>query len=104
MISKRSLGLFAGLAVMLIGPHAHAETIVVTIEKLVFSPAEINAAVGDVIEWRNKDVMAHTATAEGNFDVAIPPGKTAMLTVGKPGAFDYYCRLHPNMKARVNVR
>ncbi|MBK5568248.1 cupredoxin family copper-binding protein [Ensifer sp. SSB1] len=104
MVSKLSLGAICGLAVMLAGPPARAETIRVTIEKLVFSPAEINAVVGDVIEWQNKDVMAHTATAKGDFDIVIPPKKTATLTVTKAGTYDYFCRFHPNMKARLQVR
>ena len=32
---------------------AHAETIRVSIDKLVFSPANISAKVGDTIEWVN---------------------------------------------------
>lgn len=102
MISK--LRLIGGLALMLAGSPVRAETIRVAIEKLVFAPAEISAAVGDVIEWQNKDVMAHTATAKGDFDIVIPPGKTATLAVTKAGTFDYYCRFHPNMKARLQVR
>ncbi len=104
MIHKLSLGAVCGLAVMLAVPSAQAETIRITIDKLVFSPAEISAAVGDVIEWQNNDVMAHTATAKGEFDVVIPPKKTATLTVRKAGTFDYDCRFHPNMKARLQVR
>lgn len=104
MISKLSLGALCGLALLLAGPRAQAETIRVTIEKLVFSPAEISAAVGDVIEWQNKDVMAHTATAKDGFDVVIAPKNTATVTVTKAGVFDYYCRFHPNMKARLQVR
>jgi plastocyanin len=57
-----------------------------------------------VIEWQNKDVMAHTATAKGDFDIVIPPKKTATLTVTKAGTYDYFCRFHPNMKARLQVR
>lgn len=104
MIRKRSLCALCGLTLMLTAPSAWAETIRVTIEKLVFSPAEISAAVGDVIEWDNRDVMAHTATAKGDFDIVIPPKKTATLTVTKAGTFDYICRFHPNMKARLKVQ
>jgi plastocyanin len=35
---------------------ARAETIRVTIEKMVFTPAVITAKVGDRIEWINKDI------------------------------------------------
>lgn len=80
-----------------------AETITVTIDKLVFTPATISAKVGDTIEWINKDILAHTATVKEGWDVTIPAGKSASLTLGKIGSVEYYCRFHPNMKGRVTV-
>jgi plastocyanin len=44
---------------------ANAETIQVTIDKLVFSPVAVKAKVGDTITWTNKDIVAHTATVRG---------------------------------------
>ena len=83
---------------------AHAATIQITMENLVFSPAEVSAKVGDTIEWINKDVLAHTATARsGDWDVTIAPKKTVTSVLKKAGATDYYCRFHPNMKAVLNV-
>lgn len=82
---------------------AQAETITVTIEKLVFSPADIKAKVGDTIEWVNKDVLAHTATVKGGWDVMIPAKKSASLVLKKAGAVEYYCRFHPNMKGNITV-
>ncbi len=83
---------------------AHAETIRVVIDKLVFSPAEVQAKVGDTIEWVNKDVFAHTATATNRaWDVALAPKQTARVTLTKPGVEDYFCKYHPNMKGRVTT-
>ena len=82
---------------------ARADTITVTIEKLVFSPADIKAKVGDTVEWVNKDVLAHTATVKGGWDVMIPAKKTASLVLKKAGAVEYYCRFHPNMKGHITV-
>jgi plastocyanin len=83
---------------------AHAATIQISMENLVISPAEATAKVGDTIEWINKDIFAHTATARnGDWDVAMPPKKTVTLVLKKSGAVDYYCRFHPNMKATLNV-
>jgi plastocyanin len=82
---------------------ARAETITVTIEKLVFSPVDIKAKVGDTIEWVNKDVLAHTATVKGGWDVMIPPKKSASLVLKEVGTVEYYCRFHPNMKGHVTV-
>ena len=83
---------------------AHAATLQVTMENLVISPAEVSAEVGDTIEWINKDIFAHTATARnGDWDVTIPPKKTVTLVLSKAGTVEYYCRFHPNMKAALNV-
>jgi len=46
-------------------------------ENLVISPAEASAKIGDTIEWINKDVFAHTATARNDdWDVTLPLEKT----------------------------
>ncbi|MGN6767702.1 MAG: cupredoxin domain-containing protein [Rhizobiaceae bacterium] len=82
---------------------ARAETITVTIEKLVFSPVDLKAKVGDTVEWVNKDVLAHTATVKGGWDVMIPAKKSASLVLKKAGTVEYYCRFHPNMKGHITV-
>jgi plastocyanin len=73
-------------------------------ENLEIAPAEASAKVGDTVEWVNKDVLAHTATARnGDFDVMLQPKKSGTFVLKKAGANDYYCRFHPNMKARLIV-
>ena len=83
---------------------ADAATVQITMENLVISPAEASAKVGDTIEWINKDIFVHTATARnGDWDVTMPPKKTVTLVLKKAGLIDYYCRFHPNMKATLEV-
>ena len=83
---------------------AQAATIQIVMENLVVSPAEATAKVGDTIEWINKDVFAHTATARnGDFDVTMPPKKTVTSVLNKAGTVEYYCRFHPNMKAVLTI-
>jgi plastocyanin len=83
---------------------ADAATIQITMQDLVISPAEASAKVGDTIEWINKDIFAHTATARnGDWDVTIPPKKTVTSVLNKAGTVEYYCRFHPNMKATLVV-
>jgi len=82
---------------------AAAETIQVTIQNLEFSPAQIDVKVGDTIEWVNKDMLAHTATVNGGWDVMIPPQKSASLVVRAAESVGYYCRYHPNMQGRITV-
>jgi plastocyanin len=81
-----------------------AATIQITMENLVIAPAETPAKVGDTVEWVNKDVFAHTATARnGDFDVTMPPKTTMTLVLKNAGTIDYYCRFHPNMKAVLKI-
>ena len=83
---------------------ARAETIRVEISKLVFTPAQISAHVGDTIEWVNDDIVAHTATAKSKeFDVIVAAKKTTPQVLNKPGAFDFFCRFHPNMTGHMDV-
>lgn len=100
---RHFLWLLSGVAITMAAQPAYAATIQISIDKLTFKPAEIHAAVGDTIEWVNKDAMAHTATVKGGFDVAVPAHKSASIVVTRAGSFDYYCRFHPNMRARLDV-
>jgi plastocyanin len=103
MKPRRILPLFAAL-ILGASVSAQAATIQISIENLVFAPAEASVKVGDTVEWVNKDIVAHTATARnGDFDVTIPPKKTVTLILKKAGTVDYYCRFHPNMKATLTI-
>jgi plastocyanin len=104
MLSRRHLAAAVLLWLGAIAVPAHAATIQIAMENLVISPAEISVKVGDTIEWVNKDIFAHTATAQnGDFDVMMPPKKTVTSVVKKAGTVEYYCRFHPNMKATLVV-
>jgi plastocyanin len=100
---RQALPLAIALALGTACVPARAETITVTIEKLVFSPTDIKAKVGDTIEWVNKDILAHTATVKGDWDVMIQPKKSASLVLKKAESVEYYCRFHPNMKGHITV-
>jgi plastocyanin len=104
MLPRRAVPIVTALALGAITIPARAATIQITMQNLVVSPAEASAKVGDTIEWINRDILAHTATARnGDWDVTIPPNKTAASVLKKAGTIDYYCRFHPNMKATLVV-
>ena len=103
MQSKRHLMMTAVLALVFSAGMAEAETIEVTVDKMAFSPAGIEAKVGDTIEWINKDVFVHTATVKGGFEIMLPLKKSGSVVMEKVGAIDYYCRFHPNMKGHITV-
>ena len=92
-------------ALLLIVPvSARAATVRIVMQNLEIAPAVVSAKVGDTVEWANKDFIAHTATARnGDFDVNLPPNKTARIVLKKAGTVQYYCRYHPNMTATLKV-
>lgn len=95
---------FLAAAALALTVPAQAATVQITIDKLVFAPAEVRAKVGDTVEWINKDVIAHSATArKGGWDVLIGANKTVRLVLKNAGAVDYYCKFHPNMTGRLIV-
>jgi plastocyanin len=79
-------------------------TVTVTIDQVAFREKSVTARVGDPIEWVNKDIFDHTATAKnGAFNVDVPAGKKARVVLKNAGEIDYFCEYHPNMTAKVVV-
>jgi plastocyanin len=79
-------------------------SVVVTMDNMAISPPEVSAKVGDTIQWINKDVFDHTATARnGDWDVAVPAKTTVTTVLKKSGPIAYYCRFHPKMTARIQI-
>lgn len=78
-----------------------------------YAPNPVNANVGDMVIWTNKDTQFHTVTSgssgtwDGKFDSGLSPpmGPQAKFnhTFGAAGEFPYYCALHPNMVGTVKV-
>jgi plastocyanin len=86
-------------------PAPPPQTHTIVIEGMRFEPADLTVHPGDTIVWMNKDLFAHTATAEGGFDSRqIDPGGSWRLTLETAGDVSYVCTLHPTMKAILRVR
>lgn len=83
------------------GPKA-MKTIVV--DKLAFGPAPAELHVGEVVQWVNKDMFQHSATAEdASFDLDLQPGSSGSTPLRRTGLIKYYCRYHPGMTGVLRV-
>src|SRR5689334_7934380 len=78
---------------------------VVVIKAVAFQTPELTVSVGDAVVWKNEDSVEHTVTAaDHSFDSGhITPNASWRFIAKKPGRYDYYCTLHPNMKATLTV-
>ena len=87
------------------GSHAPARHHVV-IQGFRFQPDSLVVAAGDTVEWSNRDILPHTSTAaDSAWDSGVlAVGASWSTVLGVPGSHAYVCRLHPTMKARVQVR
>lgn len=84
---------------------AKADNLRIGMKGLEFAPSQIEAKVGDSVDWVNDDSFDHTSTArDGTWDVKLKKGETRSMKLEKAGKFPYYCRLHPNMQGVVTVK
>jgi len=76
----------------------------VVIKDLTYSPTEVKVVAGDAVRWTNKDDRDHTVVCEGLFvSENISPGGTFSYTFEKAGSYNYGCKYHPRMGAKVTV-
>ena len=71
-----------------------------------YQPSILAVKVGDTIEWKNADIVPHTVTAvDKSFDSGtISPGHSWKFIVRTAGSVNYFCTLHPNMRAKLIVQ
>src|SRR5215217_5589464 len=100
----RSLGATVLVGVLVAPALSAGVTHRVTMESVDYTPKQLVVKVGDMVEWVNKDIVAHTATAKDrSWEVNVAAGKAGRRTMLGPGTFAYFCRYHPNMTAEITV-
>jgi plastocyanin len=76
----------------------------VVMKSVDYDPKEVRAHVGDVVEWENQDIVAHTSTAaDRSWNINILPGRRGRTVLQAAGTFGYVCRYHPNMTGEIIV-
>ena len=89
---------------------AQPQVATVVIRGFKFEPAAVTVHAGDTVEWKNDDIVPHTATAEGEtqkpaFDSGtIRTGAAWRFVARNKGTYNYTCTLHPNMKGELIVQ
>ena len=91
----------------------------VTLKLIAFTPTDVQVAAGGTVTWRQDDVASHTVTSgrveqnggtatakpDGRFDSKnITKGQTFQFSFAEPGAYPFYCAIHPaTMTGMVTV-
>ncbi len=83
----------------------HSTVHTVVIKGMKFTPEALNIQAGDSVTWINEDNMRHTATdLNGAFDTGLlGNGKSATMTFGGAGRFNYRCTPHSNMGGTITI-
>lgn len=88
---------------------AASATASVPIRSFVYVPPTLTVKPGTRVTWTNEDSAMHTVTSganrtpDGKFDARLEQGETFSFTFDSPGTYEYYCKPHTNMVAKVVV-
>jgi plastocyanin len=105
---KTQIALLIGIALAgsAAGHALAARAAAVSIKEFKFAPAALEIRPGTTVTWTNRDEETHTITsATGAFASAgLGHDETFSQTFSKPGTYEYFCALHPKMRATVVVK
>ena len=78
----------------------------IAIRNFVFVPSPDTVRSGQVVTFRNHDLVPHTVTADSSTldSGTIEAGKEWRLTAKRKGVVHYHCRLHPTMHGTLVIR
>ena len=109
---KNGLALVILLGALMSGVAAQqgaAAGVEVKIDNFTFTPRSLRVAPGTTVTWVNRDDIPHTVVSSGESPGQLFKSKTLdtddkfSFTFTTPGAYEYFCSLHPHMKAMVTV-
>jgi plastocyanin len=84
---------------------ARAADVEVKIDNFVYNPQQITVKAGTTVIWTNHDDIPHTVTSStGVFrSKALDTDDKFSFTFTTPGAYKYFCALHPHMTGSIVV-
>lgn len=79
----------------------------IPIAQYAYQHGEMTVRVGETVTWTNQDQAPHDVVTTAGPAVLRSPllaqGQSWSFTFTVPGVYDYYCSVHPDMRARVTV-
>jgi plastocyanin len=112
MISRTIRGLVAALGLALSAGMAQGsvaadapEVSQVLIKDFMFSPMEVRIRAGTSVTWVNQDDEPHTVVGDAGLfrSGALDTAMAFTFRFDKPGTYQVFCSIHPQMKATVIV-
>ena len=85
----------------------HAETPgAVVIKNFMFSPMALTVKAGSTVTWKNLDGEPHTVVNDAGLfrSAALDQNDSYQFKFDKPGVYNVFCGIHPNMKETITVQ
>ena len=84
---------------------ARAADVEVKIDNFVYNPQQVTVKAGTTVTWTNHDDIPHTVTSSTNAfkSKALDTDDKFSFTFTTPGAYKYFCALHPHMTGSIVV-
>jgi plastocyanin len=84
---------------------AQAADMDVNIDNFTFAPNALTVKAGTTIVFRNRDDIPHSVvgTKAEFHSKALDTDDTFSFTFAKPGTYEYFCGLHPQMTGKIVV-
>lgn len=78
----------------------------VEIRDFAFSPGNLRVPMGATVTWTNRDSAPHDATSRNGTwrTQTLSDGENDAVTFDRAGEYEYYCSIHPSMKAQLSVQ
>ena len=78
----------------------------IEIKDFAFNPQTLTVKSGETITWINRDEEPHTVVSVGKKfqkSSALDTDQQFTITAGAPGAYEYFCSVHPKMTGTIVV-
>jgi plastocyanin len=92
-------------AVTFPGASAQAADTQVQIDQFSFAPQRITVKAGTTVTWINDDDIPHTVASNSKLfkSKTLDTKDKFSFTFMTPGAYEYFCSLHPHMTGAIVV-
>jgi plastocyanin len=95
-----------GLAGGVLVARAQAPAAVVSIDNFTFTPQTLTVKAGTTVTWTNRDDIPHGIASSNNAfskSKAMDTDDSYSFTFTTPGAYAYFCYVHPHMTGTIVV-
>jgi plastocyanin len=108
IVTSTVLGAVVGsvLAASVLFARADGPTNTVSIDNFSFGPQTLTVKAGTTVTWTNKDDIPHGIASSNNAfkkGPALDTDESFSFTFTTPGAYQYFCYLHPHMVGSIVV-